>query len=391
MKFVYLFLYLFFWCNIVSATTLKLSDRANVSLLTCASGNELYSLFGHSAVWISDKTNNIDIVYNFGTFDFQSKGFYFKFAKGTLPYKLSKSSFHNFMDEYYYHQRSVYAQYLHLDSSQIQMMYNMLEENYLPENRYYYYNFLYDNCSTRIRDLIVKCFGGKDIVWEADGNNVKSFWNLLDEYLGKSLWIQWGIHTILGSPAVDKATIYEQMFLPDYLMNRLDSAYCCQQRVAGPIQQLYKAPEQENRISWYFSPLFVFLLLNIIVIWVLVRTKSVQLLKWLSISVFFITGMIGCLLLFLAFFTIHPTTFPNFNMVWANPLNLVAIYFLIRKRQYLYWYVLCYSISLVLGLCLWCFLRPAVLYSTMFLITLIIYLMLNLIRILPYEMKKVKH
>ena len=133
---------------------------------------------------------------------------------------------------------------------------DLLVENYEPANREYLYNFLYDNCSTRVRDIIEKSTDNQ-ITWIAQPST-KSFWNLLDEYLGRSPWIQWGIHTILGSPATSTATIREQMFLPDYLMYRLDSAAYNGTPLVQPIETIYEAPEQDLSTPWYFSPFFVF-------------------------------------------------------------------------------------------------------------------------------------
>ena len=213
-----LFIISFFLFLLTTSTSasVKLSKDATISILTCSPGNELYSLFGHTGIRVVDKANNMDIVFNYGTFDFATQGFYFKFARGLLPYQLSCSEFRRFLSSYIYDGRSVYSQTLNLDSIQKQYLMDLLVENYEPANREYLYNFLYDNCSTRVRDIIEKSTGNQ-ITWIAQPST-KSFWNLLDEYLGRSPWIQWGIHTILGSPATSTATIREQMFLPDYLM-----------------------------------------------------------------------------------------------------------------------------------------------------------------------------
>ena len=182
-----------------TSASIKLSKDATISILTCSPGNELYSLFGHTGIRVVDKANDMDIVFNYGTFDFATQGFYFKFARGLLPYQLSCSEFRRFLSSYIHDERSVYSQTLNLDSIQKQYLMDLLVENYEPANREYLYNFLYDNCSTRVRDIIEKSTGNQ-ITWIAQPST-KSFWNLLDEYLGRSPWIQWGIHTILGSPA----------------------------------------------------------------------------------------------------------------------------------------------------------------------------------------------
>ena len=137
------------------ATTL--SDKAEISVLTCSPGKELYSLFGHTAIRVHDPEQDLDVVFNYGTFDFDTPHFYLKFAQGLLPYQLSTSHFQSFMYSYMMEERSVYSQRLQLDSLQRQKLFDLLLENYKPENRSYLYNFLYDNCTTRVRDILVDC------------------------------------------------------------------------------------------------------------------------------------------------------------------------------------------------------------------------------------------
>lgn len=390
----FLFFILFFGTFTLSASNNILSGKAEISLLTCDPGDQVYSLFGHTAIRVKDPENRLDIVFNYGTFDFRTQGFYFKFAQGSLPYILSCSRFSAFMDEYRYEKRSVYEQIINLDSIHKQRLWEMLEENYKPENRTYYYNFLYDNCTTRARDIISKSLDG-NIFW-SEPSRSKSFWNLLDEYLEVSPWTQWGIHTILGSPAKATASVWEQMFLPDYLMYGVDSAsllkesahiasgqvsgkdsaHCSNQVLAHPIRTIYQAPKRENNTSWFLSPFFIFLIASFMLIGTLQRFRSPKLLKGIAIPLFLVTGIIGCLLIFLGYFTLHPTTAPNFNLLWANPLNLIVAFSFFKKkmpgiiRKYLY----VYFCLLLAGFLLWVTFTPAVVYSTMVLIALMIYL-----------------
>lgn len=362
----------------LNASTIKLSKNATISVLTCAPGNELYSLFGHTGIRITDEANRLDIVFNYGTFDFETQGFYFKFAQGLLPYQLSCTDFDYFVRSYQREKRSVYSQTLNLDSIQKQYLMDLLVENYQPQNRSYLYNFLYDNCSTRVRDIIEKSTDN-DITWTAEPS-IKSFWNLLDEYLYRSPWTQWGIHTILGSPATSTATIREQMFLPDYLMYRLDSAAYNGNRLAEQIEVIYQAPEQDLSTPWYLSPFFVFAVCTLALILLLQKYKSRRLLKAIAIPFFIATGIVGCLIIFLCFFTKHPTMFPNFNALWANPLNLIAAFFLGKKE--LPWiinkYIFVYLYILIIGFLLWFLFVPAVPYTSMVIFVWMMYLCIRL-------------
>ena len=357
----------------LNTSAITLSREATISILTCSPGDEMYSLFGHTGIRVTDPTQGLDIVFNYGTFDFSTEGFYFKFARGLLPYQLTYSRFPRFLSSYIAEERSVYSQTLQLDSLQKQRLMDLLQENYLPENRSYLYNFLFDNCSTRVRDIIEKALQG-DVTWTTPEEK-KSFWNLLDEYMKPSPWIQWGIHTILGSPANAEADTREQMFLPDYFMYALETARHQEHLLASPVETLYQAPTRATNNPWYLSPVFIFLAGALLLGGLIHYSKSRTLLRLIATLSFIATGIIGCLLIFLGFFTEHPTTFPNFNLIWANPLNLIAAFFLgkplpwlINKYLFLYLYIL------VIGFILWFLFTPAVMYSSMVIIVWMAYL-----------------
>ena len=144
------------------AEKIELSPKAEISVLTCSPGPDLYSSFGHTAIRIQDSINNrwVDVVYNYGTFQF-TDDFYFKFAKGQLDYRLSRSSFGDFQYEYLMTGRGIWEQKLLITPAEKQRLFDLLEENYLPENREYRYDFFYDNCSTRVRDIIKKALENK--------------------------------------------------------------------------------------------------------------------------------------------------------------------------------------------------------------------------------------
>lgn len=357
---------------------LKLSKEAEISILTCSPGNELYSLFGHTAVRVRDPQEPIDIVFNYGTFDFDTPGFYLKFAQGLLPYYLTYTSYNNFMYAYQQDNRTVYSQTLQLDSLEKQKLMDLLEENYLPENRSYLYNFLFDNCTNRSRDIVQKSISG-NVEWKLTDTG-KSFWNLLDEYLYISPWVQWGIHSILGQPGTQTAATYEYMFLPDYLMYGLDSAIYNNHHLATKAEILYQAPELNVRNPWYFNPFFVFAAGALLLILLLQKFRSVQLLNLISLLLFLFTGILGALIVFLGFFTEHPITFPNWNILWANPLNLLALFFILRKRssKITNWYLLFYMAILIIAIPVWFVAQPAVPLASVSLIFLMIYICFRL-------------
>lgn len=355
-----------------------LSDKAEISLITCSPGAELYSLFGHTAIRVYDPAADFDRVFNYGTFDFDTPHFYLKYAQGLLPYNLSCGSFHNFMLAYQCEERSVYSQKLLLDSLQRQTLFNLLLDNYRPENRSYLYNFLFDNCTTRSRDILLKSVPDA-VDWHTPDTD-KSFWNLLDEYLGASPWVQWGIHTILGQRGNREATPFQYMFLPDYLMYGLNTARTGGQRLAEDARVLYQAPERERQNPWYWNPMFVFAIGVVILIFLLYKTRSLLLLNTVTVLMFLFSGIVGCLIVFLGGFTAHPMTAPNWNILWANPLNLIAVFFVVRSRIpcFARVYLKVYPAILTVAIPVWAIAQPAVPMASVFLIILLIYLCLQL-------------
>ena len=351
-----------------------LSKEAEISILTCSPGTELYSLFGHTAIRVYDSSNHTDLVFNYGTFDFSTPHFYLKYAQGLLPYQLTVGEFPHFLASYKEEQRTVYSQKLHLDSVQKQKMFDLLLENYRPENRSYLYNFLWDNCTTRSRDILARSIHDT-IEWKI-ADKSKSFWNLLDEYLKASPWVQWGIHSILGQGGNRKADTYQTMFLPDYLMQGLNTAFIREHPLAGKAEILYEAPPAKNDYPWYIHPIFIFAVSTFILIFLLQKLKCTFFLNTRAILLFLFSGILGCLIVFLGGFTAHPITAPNWNILWANPLNLVVIPFIIRKilPRFIQIYLKIYLILLIAAIPAWFLLQPAVPMASVSLIVLMIYL-----------------
>lgn len=372
------------------ASIYTLSEEAEISLLTCGSGAELYTVFGHSAIRIQDKKQGIDWVFNYGTFDFNTPHFYLKFAQGLLPYQLAVTSYEHFIYSYIHENRSVWSQELLLDSTDKQTLCDLLVENQRPENRTYRYSFLFDNCSTRIRDILDKTTDN-GIHWKLPEQN-KRFWNLLDEYLSRLPWVKWGIHTILGQPGNRKATPYEYMFLPDYLMDGMDSAIYQDKRLAGSPVSLFQAKPVDIRNPWYFSPFFILTIVCLACILLIRISRSASLLKKISLLFFIFSGLLGCLFIFLGYFTEHPITAPNFNLIWGNPLNLLVIPFLFTQRipGIIRAYLGLYIAILVIGIPTWFFLQPAVSIASLPLLVLMIFLAWQLRRLPINRNKKPK-
>ena len=176
-------------------------------LLTCGPGNEVYSLWGHSALRIVDKSSGQDIVYNWGVFDFSTKNFAWKFAKGRLNYMIAASTYKRFLQDYTSSNRWVKSQKINLSEAEMSNLLDLLEENMRPENVFYLYDFFYDNCATRIRDVLEKAVGN-NFLYPIEDNSIKStFRDEIGKYMGNALWLNLGTDLLLGLPSDKKTTM----------------------------------------------------------------------------------------------------------------------------------------------------------------------------------------
>lgn len=355
------FLFIAFFLQIISNPVIgqKLTKNAEISLLTCSPGDELYSQFGHSALRIKDSEKKIDIVFGYGTFNFNTPNFYPKFARGKLDYMLSYSDFSRFKNVYIYEKRGITEQKLNIDSIERQKLFNALITNYKLENRYYRYDFLFDNCSTRIRD-IVKANTSGTILFDTIVDQPKSFWNLLDPFMEKSRWIFLGIHLALGIPCDIEASPFQYMFLPDNLMLGFENAQIKSNEITKPLvksTEVILKPALNLKItSWYKRPVFIFgMIATLGLILSLIYLNKKKNFFIFDLFIFGICGLIGWLIIFLWFFTDHQATGPNWNIIWAFPLHFPIVFLLLRKKNhaFTYFYFLVHSLILITLLGCW--------------------------------------
>ncbi|MCB0480104.1 MAG: DUF4105 domain-containing protein [Flavobacteriales bacterium] len=300
-----------------------LSSQSQVSVLTVGPGEDLYSIFGHTAIRIKDDSLNVDVVFNYGTFEF-SDDFYVLFAMGKLNYKLDTEPFEVFKDAYIWENRWVKEQLLNLTQSQKQKILDALLINYRPENKYYLYDFFYDNCSTRPRDIIETALGPEVQLVYPQPKPDSSFRDLTDVYLVQQSWGDVGIDLGLGSPSDVLATEKHKTFLPDYLLTSLSLSKI--KDANGTWIPLVSAQQEivpNDPIQTEFDPLspfMVFFYLLLLYLLVGVILQSSVLLKILDSLLFSVVGLAGWLIIFLWFVTDHNTTQNNFNLLWCFPL-----------------------------------------------------------------------
>jgi hypothetical protein len=326
----------------------------SISLLTCTPGQELYSTFGHSALRITDSTTNTDIIYNYGTFDFDDPSFYSKFTRGKLLYFVSVDSFQNFLEEYKYEKRGITEQVLNLSCSEKEKLVSALRENAKEENKYYKYDFIYDNCTTRLRDIVFKNANAQIVTKDVRPSNKVTFRNLIHKYLNSSYqyWSEFGIDILLGEPLDKKMSNDESMFLPDYLLKGFDSTTINGNRLISEKKEILVPVLPANKKP-FLSPFILFSILFLLIVALSVYKNTYRFLSVFDFILFFTTGLLGVFLLFMWFGTDHPECKNNFNLVWAFPFHIIIIFFLYKKRNWVRRYFLFNSILLLALLVFW--------------------------------------
>lgn len=357
-----LFLVLFL-ATIVQAADKSHSDSIRISLLTCAPGQEIYSLFGHTAIRYEKPDKGIDIVFNYGLFNFNTPNFMLRFALGETDYELGATPYERFTAEYEYFGRSVWEQELAINPTEKEKLINLLEENLRPENRIYRYNFFYDNCATRPRDKIEEAIHGKVTYLPlTKSGEVKSFRDIVHQYTQGHSWAQFGIDFCVGSEADKPITDRLMMFAPFYLKTAFESAQINRDSLHLPLvfdtEKIIDCERWTDNESvpetdiWdTMTPMRCSLLLLILVAGATIYGIRRKISLWgLDVVLFTIAGIAGCVIAFLALFSQHPAVSSNYLLFVFHPLSLLCLPFFIckeRKRQKS-WYHIANTVILTL-------------------------------------------
>jgi hypothetical protein len=339
------------------ASAQETQSALRISLVTCSPGTELYSVFGHNALRIVDSAAGTDIAYNFGTFNFDDPDFYTKFVRGKLMYFLSQENFSDFLYAYSYFKRGVTEQVLNLTDAEKKAIQQALFQNLSEENRYYKYDFFYDNCSTRLRDIIFKSKSSQAFNPPTFLSEELTFRDHLHTYLDKAKmeWTRLGIDVILGLEADKKMGISNAMFLPEFLLQGVGVASLGDKKLAS--EPLVLLPDQQPApvaLSFWQKPIFIFGLVALLLFSNLIFQSGV----FLSIQsivekiLFMSSGLFGCFLLFLWMGTDHQSMTNNLNLVWAFPVNLILGFRIKNVSGWLNTYAKIYAVAVLLLLML---------------------------------------
>ena len=311
--------------TITSNQDTAVTSKLRISILTCDAGEDIYTIWGHTAIRVVDSINNTDYVFNFGTFDFNTPNFVAKFMKGDLQYFISATTYTNFLYEYEYTGRDVHEQELKLTRSEKEKWYQALQVNMIGNNRFYLYNFIGDNCTTRIKDGLFKHapINGYSIGIHSYREEVVS--GCYKAGLG---WIGLGIDLLLGSVADNTPNLYQEAFLPKLLFQKI----ALNPKLVVSTNHIKYNHKEAAKGGYPINYLIAFLALYIFVSkWNSIITQKIA--RVIDISLLFLMGIGGTLVLYMSQFSFHDTCHGNYNLIWMHPLYLLGIpvYFISKK------------------------------------------------------------
>ena len=316
--------FLFLLCVTVAFSQKNIPNNTQISVLTIGPGNNLNDAFGHSGIRL--KTSYSDIVYDFGRYNFEDPNFYLNFARGKLNYLQGKANYNNLVNFYKQQNRSIKEQTLNLSAEEKQSVYTFLETNYAKNQGAYLYDFFYDNCATKIRDVIENATNG-NIDYQLPGNyEDKTFRTLIQDELHPNTWGSLGIDIALGAIIDRTATPREHMFLPKNIHAFYSEATINNRQLVSNSKTIINSDTKFKNGTFLLSPIFVLSLIAILIIYITFNDhKKQRRTKGLDAFIQLILGVIGILLTLLWFGTDHTATGYNYNLLWAFPLSLVMV------------------------------------------------------------------
>ncbi len=319
-----------------ASSTIGLSKFSQISIITSGPGDVLYEKFGHTAIRVKDPMLQLDLIYNYGIFDFDNPNFFVDFTKGYMKYKLARYPFYIALKSSQQDKRWVKEQVLNLTEEQKNKFFQILEINAAPKNASYLYDPYFDNCATKPRDIIKKVLGDNLIFKDNFVSEDLSLRQLMNKEIHLNTWGSLGINVALGSRLDKVATANEYLYLPDYVFEALNSSKVLKDGKESDLvlkMNVLLDFEEKKSESDNISPFLVILLLSLIGMFITYKDyKNDKRTKWLDFTLFFSTGIIGLLIVYLWFFTNHSTAPNNFNFLWAFAPNLIIAFVLLKKE-----------------------------------------------------------
>lgn len=310
---------LFALLNLISfcgfSQNISLSEKAKVSILTCGLGSESYAMYGHTGIRIQDSIHGIDVVYNYGAFDFSTPNFIGRFIKGDLQYFVTNGSFIDFYYNYQAENREIIEQELQLNPTQINLLFQQLNHSVYSEERYYTYKFIDRNCTTMVVDKINGILGKEYI--KSDTFN-QTYREILYPYM-TDFYMKLGIQLIFGTKVDEPAT---RLFLPYEFKDAISTAKINGNKIEKSNSKILQVTKAETPFNWLNS---IYSLLTALLILIFLNKK------WIKISYFIFAGILGLFFSLVGLYSLHEEILWNYNILLFNPLLLVFAWYLKKE------------------------------------------------------------
>ena len=345
-----LYIVLTFILSVVNATagaqSMRNPDSIQISLLTCSPGKEVWAQYGHTAIRYYDKESGEDLAINYGIFSLDQTYFIPRFVLGMTDYRMGVQPMDMFLAQYSYEGRGVVEQVLNLSAEDKEVIYKALQENMKPENVVYRYNYFFDNCTTRARDMLVNHLHGKVVYPPAEED--ATFRSMIHKWNSKYEWSQFGEDLLLGVNADRKTTKSEQQFLPENLRSDFDKARYNGKPLVKETNVLLDAETEVAEPAFPLSPLSIALIFAVISLVMMLFSYRRQQVYWAwDLALMFTSGLMG-IIFFVMIFSQHPCVSLNFILLFFNPLPLFFLYSTIKKKKVIWWKI--WGVLIILGL-----------------------------------------
>ena len=345
-----LYIVLTFILSVVNATvgaqSMTNPDRIQISLLTCSPGKEVWAQYGHTAIRYYDKESGEDLAINYGIFSLDQTYFIPRFVLGMTDYRMGVQPMDMFLAQYSYEGRGVVEQVLNLSAEDKEVIYKALQENMKPENVVYRYNYFFDNCTTRARDMLVNHLHEKVVYPPAEED--ATFRSMIHKWNNKYEWSQFGEDLLLGVNADRKTTKSEQQFLPENLRSDFDKARYNGKPLVKETNVLLDAETEVAEPAFPLSPLSIALIFAVISLVMMLFSYRRQQVYWAwDLALMLTSGLMG-IIFFVMIFSQHPCVSLNFILLFFNPLPLFFLYSTIKKKKVIWWKI--WGVLIILGL-----------------------------------------
>lgn len=331
-------------------------DSVEISLLTCRPRQNVYSLYGHTAIRIQDKQNHLDMAVNYGMFSFDKPFFILRFVFGLTDYSMDIEDFEAFRIYYATRGAGVKQQTLNLTKEEKKAIIDAIIKNYEPQNRVYRYNYFYDNCTTRARDILLDNIKGT-IRYQTRNKNSESYREMIHDYNEQQRWARFGNDLLLGIKADFPTNHEQQQFLPDNLRKDFDNAVVIdkngQKRALVSNSSWVVLPGTQAEWSGFpLSPTTCAIIFFVIVVAVSIYERCKIKMFWgMDIFLMLLTGLCGLILLAMVF-SQHPTVRVNLQILLLNPISLIFLYPTVKclRRNVIHRWLMAWMILIVLFL-----------------------------------------